>query len=244
MSDERNPWDDLAPLFASEDGSVEPPIGVADSIVLAWPPVLDFLVKKLGNLRDKRILNFGCGAGHFCRRLSMMGAQPLGVDTSTAMIAAARRIATPGTVLREGSIDVLTPEDRFDAVVAIMTLPFIADPDPILRAWTNHLEPEGVAVIAVFNPGFVRDLLKSGHLFKNFDNLERPRRGQLDLTGNHPLPVYIRYAEEYTYLMETHGLHLIFEARPPFTEKFLKNYPQAYPTHSPEFMVMGFQRQT
>lgn len=244
MSEKRNPWDDLAPLFASNDGSVEPPIGVADNIVLAWPPTLDFLVKKLGNLRDKRILNFGCGAGHFCRRLSMMGAQPVGVDTSSAMIDAARRIAAPGTILREGSMDALTHGEQFDGIAAIMSLPFIADLDPILEAWTRHLTPKGVAVIVVFNPGFVRDLLKSGHLFKNFDNPDRPRRGHLDLTGHHPVPVYIRYAEEYAYLMETHGLHLIFEARPPFTEKFLANYPQVYPTQSPEFLVMGFQRES
>lgn len=243
MSGTHNPWDDLAPLFASEDGSVEPPLGVADTIVLAWPPVIDFLVKKLGNLRDKRILNFGCGAGHFCRRLSMMGAHPVGLDTSSAMIAAARRIAAPGTVLREGSMDALTPGERFDAVVSIMGLPFIADLDPILRAWKEHLEPTGLAVIVVFNPGFVRDLLKSGHLFKKFDNPERPRRGLLDLTGSHPLPVQIRYAEEYAYLLETHGLHLVFEARPPFTDEFVKNYPRNYPTHNPEFMVMGFERQ-
>ena len=57
------------------------------------------------------------------------------------------------------------------------------------------------------------------------------------------MPVYIRYAEEYAYLLETHGMHLVFEARPPFTEEFLKNYPQSYPTQNPEFMVMGFERQ-
>jgi 2-polyprenyl-3-methyl-5-hydroxy-6-metoxy-1,4-benzoquinol methylase len=243
MSDNPDPWAELAPLFASEDGSVEPPIGVADTMVLAWPSVIDFLVRKLGNLRAKRILNYGCGAGHFCRRLSMMGAHPVGLDTSAAMIAAARRIAAPVTVLREGGMEAVAPGEHFDAVASIMCLPFVADPDPILRAWMAHLEPTGVAVIVVFNPGFVRDLLKSGHLFKNFDNPERPRRGQLDLTGHHPMPVYIRYAEEYAYLLETHGLHLVFEARPPFTEEFLHNYPQRYPTQNPEFMVMGFERQ-
>jgi SAM-dependent methyltransferase len=239
-----NPWDALAPLFASEEGSVEPPLGVADTILLAWPPILEFLLSKMGSLRGKRILNFGCGAGHFCRRLSMLGAYPVGLDTSHAMIAAAKRIAAPDTILRLGGVESIQPADRFDAVACIMTLPFIADIKPVLARWREHLAADGLVVIAVFNPSFVRELLRSGHLFREFDSTERPRRGLLDLTGKNPVPVYIRYPEELTYSFEEHGLHLIFEARPPFTANFLDRYPQAFPTQSPEFLIMGFRNQT
>ena len=236
-----NPWDELAPMFASESDSVEPPLGVADTILLAWPPILDFLHAKMGTLRGKRILNYGCGAGHFCRRLSMLGAQPLGLDTSRAMIDAARRIAAPETILRLGGVESLLPSDRFDAITSIMTLPFIADLDPIVARWREHLEPGGLVVIAMFNPSFVRELLRSGHLFRNFDAPERPRRGVLDLTGKNPVPVYIRYPEELTYAFEVHGLHHNFEARPPFNADFLARHPQSFPTQMPEFLIMGFR---
>ena len=238
-----DPWDALAPLYASDDGSVEPPIGVADNILLAWPPVIDFLISKLGTLRGKRILNYACGAGHFCRRLSMLGAVPTGVDSSPAMIKAAHRVAHATTNLRLGGMETIPAEERFDAITCIMGLPFIAEPDALLRAWARHLEPKGVVAAVVFNPGFVRELLRTGHLFRDFDSSDRPRRGVLDLTGHHPLPVFIRYAEEYAYAFETHGLHLIYEARPPFTADFLAEYPQTFPTQVPEFLVMGFRHQ-
>lgn len=220
---------------------MEPPLGVADTILLAWPPILDYLLAKLGTLRGKRILNYGCGVGHFCRRLSMLGAHPMGLDTSRAMIEAARRIAAPETTLRQGGMECLRPGEQFDAITSIMTLPFIADPEPIVARWREHLAPGGLVVIAMFNPSFVRDLLRSGHLFRDFDSTDRPRRGILDLTGKNPMPVYIRYPEELTYTFEVHGLHHTFEARPPFSADFLARYPQAFPTQSPEFLIMGFR---
>lgn len=238
-----NPWDALAPLFASDEGSVEPPIGVADNILLAWPPVIDLLINRLGTLRGKRVLNFACGAGHFCRRLAMLGAMPLGLDHSPAMIQAAQKIAVPSTSLRLGSVDQLQPGEMFDAITCIMGLPFISEPDEVLQAWSRHIAPKGVVAVVVFNPGFVRELLRSGHLFRDFDSVDRPRRGVLDLTGKNPVPVFIRYAEEYAYLFETHGFQLIFEARPPFTPEFLAEYPQPFSTQVPEFLIMGFRYQ-
>lgn len=238
-----NPWDALAPLYAGNGRADEPPVEVADNVLLAWPPVVDLLIREMGTLGGKRVLNYGCGTGQFCRKIMALGAKTVGVDTSPAMIDAARHLVPAEADLRVGGMDTITPHERFDAITCLMVLPYIQDPAPILKEWARHLEPHGVVAIAVFNPGFARELLRSGHFFRDFDSQERPRRGILDLTGHDPLPVYIRYAEEYAYLFEIHGFHLVFEARPPFTAEFLIQYPRDYPTKTPEYLIMGFRHQ-
>ena len=213
-------------------------------MLLAWPPVLDLLMRALGTLRNKQILDFGCGAGHFCRKLSLLGAKPTGVDPSPAMVAAARKVVLPETEIHVGDMSSVRGMARFDAFTALMTFPYLLDLTATLTAWSRLAAPGAAAAIVVYNPGFVRELMRAGKRFLEFDSVDRPRRGIESLPGGSRIPVTIRYAEEYAYAMETHGFHLTFEARPPFTADFLARYPQDYPTKTPEFLIMGFRHQS
>ena len=236
------PWDELVALY---DGDPEDrPTAAVEDMVLAWPPLIDLLIRSMGTLGGKRILDFGCGTGAFARRLSALGAKVVGVDPSSAMIEAARRTAGTELDLRAGSMDALAPGERFDAITAIMVLQYVQDLPGLLTKWARHLEPYGTVGLVVCNPGFVRDLLKAGKHFRDFDSQDLPRRGTYDPTGRNPLPVFVRYAEEYTFTLEEYGLHLAFEARPPFTPDFLERYPRDYPTRTPAHLVLGFRRQT
>lgn len=237
-----HPWDRLAPLFAgSPDGESVPP-ALADSVLLAWPSVLECLLGHFDSLQGRRVLDFGCGTGLFARKLARLGAEVLGVDPSPAMIARAQQGSVPGLEFRRGGMEVLAQDETFDAITALMVFPFIENPKPTLISMRALLPPDGVVVLTTFHPGFVRRLLRAGCLFRDFDSDATPRRGMLDLTGSDPVEIHVRYADEYANLFDEHGFRAVFEARPPFTPSFRARNPEPYPTDVPEFLVMGFRK--
>jgi len=235
-------WDALAGFFGGPPGPEEIPATTADNILLAWPPMIECLRRGTGSLQNRTVLDFGCGAGHFTRKLGLLGARVVGVDPSPAMIEHARTRANDRVEFRCGNLEAVRPDEQFEAMTAMMVFPFIEDLPALLRGLDPHLAPGGTLALGAFNPGFVRTLLRAGHFFRDFDSRETPRRGLLDLTGRNPVPVFVRYAEEYAYAMEDAGYALTFEARPPFTPDFLARYPQPFPTHVPEYLIMGFRK--
>lgn len=219
----------------------DPPAAVADVMLLAWPPVVDGLLRELGTLQDRRVLDFGCGCGHFARRLDHLGARVVGIDSSPAMIEAARSQSLSRIEFRVGSTDAVAPHERFDAITLVLVTPFVEDLrlafPPLVRAMT----PGGVLFLVTYNAGYVRGMLREGLHFRNFDSNDVPRRGTLDVSPNHAMPVYIRYPEEYAYAAEEQGLRLVLEARPPCTPDFLARFPQHAATSAPKFLVLGFR---
>ena len=53
------------------------------------PPTLAFLNRYLP--AESRLLDLGCGSGHYCGALSVLGHEPLGLDLDRAMVDSARR---------------------------------------------------------------------------------------------------------------------------------------------------------
>lgn len=235
-----SPWDRLAALYGS--GPEDIPESLIENTLIEWPPVIDFLARELGTLEGARILDFGCGAGHFTNHLARLGVSVVGVDPSHGMIAEARRHA-PALEFREGGTEALRPGEAFDAAMLLMVCPFVADLAPLIDGVVRHVRPGGLVVLSGFNPAFVHALLSRGMLFRDFDDPVRPRRGILNPTGEDPIPVYVRNADEYTYVCEVFGLRLTFEARPPFTRGFLERHPRHFPTETPERIILGFRKQ-
>ena len=129
---------------------------------LIWP-----VTRRLLDLRPgQRVLDAACGNGLYARRAAALGTEVVAFDFAANLIAAARAHMSE----HKGRIDyrVLDATDEaallalgegtfdgaFDAAMCNMALFDIADIDPLLRALTRLLRPNGRFVFSVMHPCF------------------------------------------------------------------------------------------
>jgi ubiquinone/menaquinone biosynthesis C-methylase UbiE len=88
--------------------------------VTLWRLGYDSLLRYLNPIRNKSVLDYGCGSGTFCRFLSEKKAIVTGVDISENMIKVAKNSHTDSIdyyQITSGNLDFL-PENTFDYVVS------------------------------------------------------------------------------------------------------------------------------
>ncbi|GIG67169.1 class I SAM-dependent methyltransferase [Phytomonospora endophytica] len=117
------------------------------------------LLRLLGPLDGRRVLDAGCGNGYLSRMLARAGADVVGVEPTEALCGYSREreaeLRQGITYVRAGLTSL--PEDiggPFDAVVCSMVLMAIPDWRPAMRACVEALKPGGTFVFAVTHPAF------------------------------------------------------------------------------------------
>lgn len=108
-------------------------IDVTGAFEASTAPENRFIMQRLGEIRGKRVLDLGCGAGEAAVYFALQGADVVAADISPGMVEAARRLAAmhgvslTGHVLNAMEPDL--PEGSFDIVYAANLL--------------HHTEPAG-----------------------------------------------------------------------------------------------------
>src|SRR5262245_49738311 len=90
--------------------------------------VIELLAPKSG----ERILDLGCGTGHLTNRIAQAGAQVIGVDKSSSMIAKAR-VDYPQIKFEEVDATQLSFSDEFDAVFSNAAIHWMKDQAAVAR---------------------------------------------------------------------------------------------------------------
>ncbi len=94
-----------------------------------------------------RLLDVGCGTGHYLSRLQQRGFEVAGIDGSEEMLARARE-SNPAADLRLADVEALPfPDGQFDVVVSIEVLRYLADPRGALAEMARVLRPGGVCLL-------------------------------------------------------------------------------------------------
>lgn len=103
-------------------------------------------------VRDRTVLEVGCGGGRWLKVLAALGAREVvGLDLSTAVVQAARRTATLRNVhvVRGSALEMpLTP--RFDLVVSVGVVHHLADPVLGLQGIRKAAAADHLVVIWVY----------------------------------------------------------------------------------------------
>lgn len=118
------------------------------------------LMKRLGDLRGKKVTDIACGEGYVTRKLRQAGAsQVVGVDISERMIelARAQEAAAPlGIDYRVDDARTLVPQQDFDLAVSAWLLVYAHDRAELAamcQGLARRLRPGGRFVTFTTNPG-------------------------------------------------------------------------------------------
>jgi ubiquinone/menaquinone biosynthesis C-methylase UbiE len=103
--------------------------------------------------RGKKLLEVGCGTGHWSQFFSEYGFEVTGVDISERMINIARAKGIPNSSFQIADGHSLPFEDSsFDVTAAITTLEFVCDAESVLREMVRCThKPGGRLLIGVLN---------------------------------------------------------------------------------------------
>jgi trans-aconitate methyltransferase len=105
------------------------------------------LIALVDEIKDRAVLDLGCGAGFYAIHLAATGAQPVvAVDASAAMVAA---ISDPRIETVVGDAATVSLNRRFHLVLMAGLLEFVRDPAFVLVNARRHLEQGGHIVTLV-----------------------------------------------------------------------------------------------
>jgi len=149
----RTYWDSAADEYLAEHGEF---LG-EDRFVWCPEGVDEEHAQLLGPVRNKRILEVGCGAAQCSRWLVKQGANVVAFDISVEQLRIARQLdQRTGTAVRTVAADATALPYRdavFDIVCsAFGALPFVADAGAALREIARTLKPGGLLVFSVTHP--------------------------------------------------------------------------------------------
>jgi SAM-dependent methyltransferase len=146
-------WDADAADYLAEHGS---DIGDADFV---WCPegLREADARLLGKVAGMRVLEVGSGSAPCSRWLAAQGAAPVALDLSGAMLrhaaALGAAIGLPVPLVQAGAEHLPFRDNVFDlACSAFGAVPFVAEPDRVMREVARVLRPGGRWVFAVNHP--------------------------------------------------------------------------------------------
>lgn len=108
------------------------------------------MIKMLGNIKGKKILDWGCGSGLYIKKLKSKCAEIKGFDISQDMIKIAREI-NPTIDIREGSGTKIPFKEEFDIVFASLAIHYLKDLDRPFKEIHRVLKPKGVFIFSTGN---------------------------------------------------------------------------------------------
>ena len=105
----------------------------------------------LGNIKGKKILDFGCGTGIYAKNLTKKGAKVHGFDISREMLNIAKKYA-PEATFKQGSGYDIPFNEEFDIVIASLVLDYFKDWNKVFKNVKRRLKKNGIFVFSIGNP--------------------------------------------------------------------------------------------
>lgn len=209
--------------------------------------IMPYMLRLMGDVSGKRILDLGCGEGGYSRELTRRGAQVVGIDCATYSIDFAKKQS-----LEEGlDIQYYTKNSSdlngiescdFDIVLCSMMLMDCEDLDGTIKEISRVLKPKGKLYASVLHPCFTgKNIGREGKgidrkvIVEDYFNpavySQTLPGGNIEVVWRH------RTLEEYVKLFVKHGLNItdLNEARPTRDEAE-KSVPIAWLNKIPLFL--------
>ncbi len=114
-------------------------------------------INNLSSIKDKAVLDVGCGGGILSDAMARAGATVTGIDLATKSLKVAQLHAletqTPNVTYREVSAEALAAEapEQFDVVTCMEMLEHVPDPASIVKACATLVKPGGWVFFSTLN---------------------------------------------------------------------------------------------
>ena len=122
-------------------------INVRDYFEACTAPENRFILRQLGNVQGKLLLDVGCGAGENSVYFAKLGARCVAADYSPGMVDVALSLAEKNQVKIQGKVvnamAIDLPDNTFDIVYASNLLHHLPDPQIALKEMHRILKPGG-----------------------------------------------------------------------------------------------------
>ena len=119
-------------------------------------------LRMLGDVKGKKVLDIGCGAGTFARILARRGAEVVGYDPSEKQVKEAQKVEDQeklGIRYFVSDRPTISPEYKFDEAVSVLVLLYATDKDnlrDIFEYAKESVTDNGSFVSITFNPNYKR----------------------------------------------------------------------------------------
>ena len=115
------------------------------------------MLELVGDVSGQRVLDAGCGAGHYAAALLERGASVLGLEGSAVLVAHARRRLGSRAEVVQHDLDIpldLIEDAAFDGVVCALVLHHLRARTQFLREVFRILRPGGWLALSTTHPAF------------------------------------------------------------------------------------------
>jgi ubiquinone/menaquinone biosynthesis C-methylase UbiE len=110
------------------------------------------MINTLGNIKGKKILDLGCGAGAHAMEYVKKEADVCGLDISKTLVKIAKK-RCPQAKFTVGSMNKIPYEDNtFDIVTASLSIHYIKDLNKLLHEVNRVLKKNGLFIYSTYNP--------------------------------------------------------------------------------------------
>jgi SAM-dependent methyltransferase len=123
----------------------------------------DVLWQCIGEVRDRKALDLGCGHGWLSRALLDRGAHVVGVDGSVELLSKARVLCPEARFFQHDlASGIPAPAERFDLIVSYMVLMDVPDLEPLFRDLKGCCNAGTRLIITLNHPAFFFADLEQG----------------------------------------------------------------------------------
>ncbi|CAM3313264.1 class I SAM-dependent methyltransferase [Paenibacillus lupini] len=207
------------------------------------------LRRMLPELKDKNVLDLGCGYGWHCRYAREQGARSvLGIDISEKMIERAREFNEDSTITyRQAAIEDIDFEaGQFDVVISSLALHYIEDFVSACRKIYDSLAPGGSFILSMEHPIFTAVAAQDWHYGPGGERLHWPvdhyqSEGQrIARFLDSDVVKYHRTVATIMNALIQAGFRITEVAEPGPSEEALKQYPDMIDeTRRPIFLLLA-----
>jgi len=123
----------------------------------------ELMFRFIGDVKGKKVLDFGCGTGNFSVELAKRGAKVTGVDISSELLKTAKNKARENKLrikFVKSEIEKFKSKEKFDIITSVAACEFIKDPKQAVEQAKKSLKSGGKIVIGTLNKWSLYTILK------------------------------------------------------------------------------------